>query len=501
MNIEIRTFIDQQAARRIQKHQHRVYQRVVWCRRRENQTGVALEAPTGTALPWWTFDQQFNPYYVRHKSSSLSHAIEKAIKNHSYRPRPALRMRIRKRGGGRRSVSIYTVPDAGVGVWLFKQLQARNDAIFSKFAFGFGLDRNGNDAIRHIARAVAATPRLYVVKYDSKNFFDSVDHAYLLEVLNGKFDVEEEELSVISSFLSGGSAYASDYEQGLFTPRKVGIPQGSAISLFLANVAFHELDKDLERLDVTYARYGDDVVVLAQSYSQAHMAANLILQWSAKSKVKVNHEKSDGISLLMRDGAGEIKTKRSIIFLGAEISSSGICPPEKRISRIKREIARVVYRHLIQAPKKGTFNVQRIQPDVDWDWVTCINEIRRMIYGRVSEADLTQGLQSKCPRKAMGFSSMNGLEMVDMPERFKELDGWLVGLLERTYALRASLVTKLGAKPLQLTRRLIRSGEWYKCDRLPQETRLPSSYRAWLYMRMFARSRSNRRLIASTWVY
>jgi len=503
MSMEFRDFINKQAERSIQTHQRRVYQRVLCRKRREKRTGLTVTVPTATALPRWTLNPQFNPYYVRGKSSSLSHAIEKAIKAHSYTRRPALRMRIPKRGGGRRSVSIYTVPDAAVGAWLFKRLQSRNDAIFSKFAFGYRLDRDRNDAIRQIAHAVAATPRLYLVEYDFKNFFDSVDHSYLLDVLRRNFKVEHEELAVIRAFLSGGSAYAAEYEKGLFTPREVGIPQGSAISLFLANVAFHELDKDLERLDVTYARYGDDIVVLAQSYTQAHMAANLVLEWSAKSKVKVNHEKSGGISLLMPNGVGEIKTKNSIIFLGAEISSAGICPPEKRIRRMKDQIALVVYRNLIQPLKKGTFDVQRIQPDVDWDLVTCINEIRRMIYGRLSEADLTQGLQSKSPRKAIRRSRMNGFEMVDMPERFKEFDGWLVGVMERAYAKRAALVSKLGAKPLQLKRKSITSGEWYKykSDRFSHETHLPSSFRAWLYMRMIARSRPHRGLAATPWDY
>lgn len=501
MSTEIRKFIDQRAEGAIQTHQHRIYQHILRRKRWEKQTGLTVASPIRTALPRWTLDPQFNPFYVRSKSASIAHAIEKSIKAKSYQPRPALRVPVPKLSGGRRVVSIYAVPDAAVGMWLFKQLQARNDAVFSKFAFGFGLDRDRNDAVRHIARAVAATPRLHVAEYDLKNFFDSIDQAYLLEVLNRNFDVEDEELAVIRAFLSSGSAYASAYKKGLFTPRERGIPQGSAISLFLANVALHELDKSLERLDVVFARYGDDIVVLAQSYAQAHMAANLVLKWSAKSRVKVNHEKSGGISLLMPDGVGEIKTKSSIIFLGSEISGSGICPPEKRIRRMRDQIALVVYRHLIQALKKGTFNVQRFQPDVDWDLVTCINAIRRMIYGRVSEADLTQGFDSKCPAKAMGPSSMNGFEMVDMPERFKELDGWLVGLLERAYAMRSSLVTKLGAKPLQLKRKSIRSGEWYKCERLFNETRVPSSFRAWRYMRMLARSRPHRGLAATPWDY
>lgn len=68
----------------------------------------------------------------------------------------------------------------------------------------------------------------------------------------------------------------------------------------------------------------------------------------------------------------------------------------------------------------------------------------------------------------------------------------MVGALERAYAMRASLVAKLGAKPLSLTRKTIKNGEWYKYKDLELETRLPSSFRVWLYISKYHRSRASR---------
>jgi hypothetical protein len=294
-------------------------------------------------------------------------------------------------------------------------------------------------------------------------------------------------MGVLCSLLAGQSAVEADYKKGMFTQRKAGIPQGNTISLFLANAVFIELDKDLERLGVTFARYADDIVVVARSYSDACEASELIFQWSERSKVDVNHKKSDGISLLTAQDPGEIKSKCSIIFLGCEISNLGVRPAEKRIKRIKLKIARVVHKHLIQAPKRRTFNRERIQPDVDWDLVNCVNAIRRILYGRLSESDLTDGLNRKGAQKLIR-SHMSGLAMVDIPDRFRELDGWLVGILERSYAMRASLVCKLGVKPLGLTRKAIIRGDWYKFDKFTGEMRLPSAFRAWLYMRRMYKS-------------
>jgi hypothetical protein len=96
---------------------------------------------------------------------------------------------------------------------------------------------------------------------------------------------------------------------------------------------------------------------------------------------------------------------------------------------------------------------------------------------------------------------MSGFAMVDIPDRFKELDGWLVGLLERAYSMRASLVSKLGVKPLALKRKDIISGDWYQFKQFTQETRLPSAFRAWLYIRMMYRSRGIRALPAPLYGY
>lgn len=500
MSYQIQKFIEDQAKRTIRKYQLLKYRRVRVLKQRTKRTGKKSKAVGTTAPPRWDFEQQFDPFYVRTKASSLSHAIESAIKTKSYKPRPSLDARINKEGGGHRTISIYTVPDAAVGTWLYKRLQARNTSLLSESAFAYRSDRNANDAIRHIADDVASLPRAFVVEYDFEKFFDSINHSYLLKVLNEHFQVKTDEVAVLRALLSGDSATETEYKKKIFTKRKAGIPQGNTISLFLANAVCYELDKALESEGVIFARYADDIVVIARSYSKASSAADLILRWSSHSKVRINRRKSDGISLLTTEGTGEIRTKHSINFLGCEISREGVQPAHKRIERLKRKIARVVYQHLVQAPKKRTFSRKRIQADVDWDLVTCVNEIRKIFYGRLSEAEMNDGLDCKFPKKPIR-SHMSGFAMVDTPDHFKDLDGWLVGLLESAYSFRGSLVSRLGAKPLPMTRNSLISGDWCKFTKFTQETRLPSAYRAWLYIRLIYRARGLRALASPTYDY
>lgn len=500
MNYQLQRFIEDQATRTVRKYQLQLYRRRRDRIRLEKRTGKKVKSPTTNSPPRWDLDQQFNPFYVRGKRVSLSHAIESAIKARSYEPRPSLDVFIPKDGGGRRKISIYTVPDAAVGTWLHHRLRDRNSTLLSDYAFGYRTDKNANDAIRHVADAVSGASRLFVVEYDFARFFDSIDHTYLCAILKRHFQIRADEMATLKALLSGKSGNEKSYKKGVFVDRQMGIPQGNTISLFLANAVCHELDEALASLGVTFARYADDIVVVAKTYTKACGAANCILDWSAKSKVQINHKKSDGVSLLSPEASGEIRSKNSLAYLGCEISSSGVRPATKRVARLKQKIARIIFQHLVQAPKKRTFSKKRIHPEVDWDLVTCINDVRKILYGRLTEKEITDGLAGAEPLKPVR-SHMSGFAMVDTPDRFKELDGWLVAVMARAYTMRAGLAKSLGASPLKLRRRAIIRGDWYKFTKFQQETNLPSSFRVWLYMRKYYRVRGIRALPAPSYSY
>lgn len=486
MSRKIKICIEDQARKNI-----REYHRVIDSGRRENEDRCRRTAQNGTppaikAIASWSLDQQFNPFYVRSKAACISHAIEAAIKTGSYKPRPSIDVRIPKRGGGHRSVSVFTIPDGALGNWLFRRLYARNQARLSDYAFAYRPDKNIDAAIAHVATAVRALPRPYVVECDFDHFFDSVDHSYLGAMLDRHFVVTDVEKRVIQAILAGRSASEINYNKKTFKVRKVGIPQGNTISLFLANAVCIELDRGLEKLPVTFARYADDLVAVTRSYSDACEATGLIYRWAAVSGIRINERKSEGISLLSTQATNEIKSKRSIVFLGCEIAKSGVSPAEERIKRFKNKIALVVYQHLIQAPKNYAFNPSRIRSGVDYDLLECVKHLRRLFYGRLSEADITAGLKRRHPQKPIR-SHLSGFSTVDIPDLFRELDGWIVGILERAYAMRASLVSKLGATPLALNRKALITGSW--CSNAARDAKLPSAFRAWLYMRMTYKSK------------
>jgi hypothetical protein len=140
-------------------------------------------------------------------------------------------------------------------------------------------------------------------------------------------------------------------------------------------------------------------------------------------------------------------------------------------------------------PKKGKFNADRIGDGfVDWDLVTCVNEVRRYLYGRgLTETDLRDSLCGRrSPRLTRGALTFYPTADKVVVNRLKHLDGWLLDNMYKAYRLRCQLLRKMGYEPVSLAREQILDGTWYTHE-VNNDTCLPSFLRAWLYVRRCAR--------------
>ena len=94
-----------------------------------------------------------------------------------------------------------------------------------------------------------------------------------------------------------------------------GSPQGGNISPLLANIYLNEFDQEYQKRGVAFARYADDIVLLAKS----GRAARRLLETSTKYledtlKLKVNQEKSRVVSVF---------AIRNFKFLGFTLGKNG----------------------------------------------------------------------------------------------------------------------------------------------------------------------------------
>ena len=332
--------------------------------------------------------------------------------------------------------------------------------------------------------------RLFVLEYDFSKYFDSIRHEYLESTLTDYFEVSDREISLIKKILNNSRARSvKDYQNSKFETPALGIPQGSSVSLFLANVACYELDREIEQVGVVFARYADDTLIITDSYEKADRCAKFLIAHGDRSGTKINFAKSPGISLLTSDANAEFKNKEQVYFLAHSLSSSGIKIAEKSTIRIKQRCSDIIYKNLLLQPKRGLVNPARIGSQFhDWDLVTCVNELRRYIYGRISESALSDALSGRGPvnitRCAMSF-----YPTVDKAggDDLRRLDGWLVDALYRAYKKRCQLLGALGITVSPVSIPALKSGSWYTYAPIFIESKLPSFYKSWLYVKKSAR--------------
>jgi RNA-directed DNA polymerase len=455
------------------------------------RSGVRGGEPVLARPKHWSAHAHFSPYYVRSRQESITHAIEKRVREMRYKPLASLAVRIPKPGGGERELSINSIPDSALSYWLGKRLIERNSYRFSSYSYAYRADRNAHHAIQHLSEAIAERSRVFVVEFDFAKYFDSIRHDYLMQVLSDyRFQIEERELALLKNLLIAPVCQSvEDYHREEWKPRTHGIPQGSHMSLFLANVACHELDRELEKVGVSFARYADDTIVVCDSYAKADACADLLMSHGDRSGTAINVSKSPGISLLAQSKVAEMRTIQSVDFLSHKLSKCGIAIADKSIIRIKKRISRIIYNNLFLQVNRRQISLARFGPGFrDWDLVTCVNELRRYIYGKITEKQLSAALIGT-GRVMRTFSAMSYYPTVgaEGASALRALDGWLLGSLTRAYSRRVRLLAGLGVTLERVAAQQLITGEWYSFGEVAIESKLPSFYRSWRYAKLMAK--------------
>lgn len=376
----------------------------------------------------WNADKKFNPFYVGKNSRAIAKSIARKISERAYSPNPPEISSKPKKDGGFRDVSMYQIPDAAVSSFYYHRLINKNKHRFSSFSYAYRNDRNVHFAIQDIAIELSNYSRVFVAEFDFSKYFDSIDHDYLYDQFdkNG-FLVSNEERFVIKAFLAS---------------RDRGIPQGTSISLFLANLACWSLDKKLEKCGLQFARYADDTIIWSEDYEKINKAYQIMFDFSVKAGVDINKEKSDGISLLCDDSMPSefSRQKSEVEFLGYSISVDRVSIKRKSEEKIKRQITYILYKHLVKPlMKRPLVAVQIPANDRDKALLSAICEIRRYLYGNLSEDMIAAYLSGRSGR--IFFKGvMSFYPIIDDVEQMRRLDGWLVNAIYKSVKKRGRLL-------------------------------------------------------------
>lgn len=350
-------------------------------------------------------------------------------------------------------------------------LRYTSDPIFHRCAIAFRSPANGpapkhHDAIKRIEsfrQRMGAKP-IWVGEVDIKGFYDSIDHDTAigcLNQLNGQLATQGTQLDQraidfvktyldVYDFQNHGRPGAAkklnlhpeeileripwpqgDLESlhcGSIIGRRIGVPQGGAVSCFLANAILHFADSELIRASsnkkVCYLRYCDDIIILTDSrkstdellakytetLKQLKLPGHEIVDLSSRKYI-VSGEKDKGF--------WEIKSRGPfcwhsdyfpwIGFVGYQIRRDGLA--RVRLSSWKKEatkqkkvvdkLLKYIYadqkrsrrqlmqrmRQRLRAQAVGTGMLHKRRPRSEFSWVTGFRELAKFTH---SEAAVTQ---------------------------------------------------------------------------------------------------------------
>jgi len=490
MQEQIQKAIEAKAKSLLKKEEKRRYIKKKYRTKFTLRTGIPATVTPFRFPRIWDTELHFDPRYCLKHSKFLAKIIWQKIQTGDYDPLPAMRISIPKPTGGERTIMVFSIPDAAVANLFYRRLRDKNSSQFSPFTYAYLRDRGLFDAVIQLKSYIDAGQG-YLVEMDFSKYFDTIEHRYIEYLMKTQpFNFSNAERNVIGAFLNHRIADSKSYSIESTERRTVGVPQGSSISLFLANLAGHELDRKLEEINGRFVRFADDVVVVTKSHKDAVNVVNAFEDHCRYSGISINYEKSNGISLLQpssktnvrsffldEDDGHDLTVRADFDYLGHKFQRDAVLLSSRSVTRAKNRVAKIMHLNLLYSLDKGGFDARRITgTGFDWDLLNCINELRRFIYGNIRQDELqnfvSSGTKIKKFRGFIGFCPL-----VDKVDQFSSLDGWVIDVLRRTLKERYSRIAPGKIVPSKAD---LISGAWFKNEEIPHlEASLPSFALAW----------------------
>jgi len=194
--------------------------------------------------------------------------IAKKIATETYDPKAAIRI-VLKEGGKERKIGIFTVWDRVVQQALRLLLQDLFEPYFTDACYSYRHGYSASMAVEKVEQYIREGNE-WVFETDIRDFFDNLNHSLIIEFLRERI-LDDRIINLILHCLQGGIA---DGMTAVET-NAIGSSQGSALSPVLSNIYLCPLDSTLVKAGFVYARYSDDLIIMAGSREEVEKAAHL----------------------------------------------------------------------------------------------------------------------------------------------------------------------------------------------------------------------------------
>lgn len=284
---------------------------------------------------------------------------------------------------------VFVFPRAeGYVFKLIAYLLYKYDGLFSPNLFSFRRGLGVRDAVRSLL-AAPHPEKKYTYKVDIHDYFNSVDTDYITDMISSKLSDEPRLVSFICAVLRAREACFEGEE----TEITRGVMAGVAVSGFLADLYLADMDAYFYERGIPYARYSDDIIVLADSEAELNEYEAVIKDFLAARKLTVNEKKE------FRTSPGEGFEFLGFSFLGRKIDISRVSF-EKLKAKMRRKA-----RSLVRWKKRRGEPAERAMR-------AFINHFNKKLYDNPDVSELTWALWY--------------FPMINTPETLAKIDAYAV---------------------------------------------------------------------------
>lgn len=240
--------------------------------------------------------------YAKNLEENIKELISK-MKDMAYRPGPVREVLIPKEGKpeATRPLGISNLEDKIIQRMMQQVLESIYEPIepiFLECSFGFRPGKSCHDAIRALQNHLYSNEIQTIIDIDLKNFFGTIDHQLLEDILKEKIK-DTKFMRYINRMFKSGILTEGDLRIS-----EEGVPQRSICSPILANIfAHYVIDKWIEEMvkpnckgKVALFRYADDAVICCQYGSDAQRIKETLGKRLGKFKLQLNEEKTKLVS-------------------------------------------------------------------------------------------------------------------------------------------------------------------------------------------------------------